>query len=159
MRLQILVQPFFFHRSLLAAADFGAFAIEHDDVPRSKFVAVITFGWIAGRRAEIIEVGRGASGMELVVADGGARPPLLPAPGGIVALRELLGGAALVCVVARRKNRTGNAVEKLGSRLGAGKVRAVGDVTSAHQHDIRIALFLRRGGLRADARNKSNAEQ
>ena len=142
MRLQILAQPFFFHRSLLAATDLGAFAIEHHDVPRSEVIAVITFSGIAGRRAEIIEVGSGTSGMELVVADGGARPPLLPAPGGIVALRKLLCGAALVCVVACGKNSSRNAVQKLGRRFRARKIGAVGDIACADEDGGRLVIFL-----------------
>src|SRR5580700_11539203 len=98
MRFQVVAQPFFLDGTLLAASDFGAFSIDPDDVPRSEFVAVITPGWIARCSAEIIEIRSRASGVELVVADRGARPPLLPTPGGIVAFGELLGGATLVCV-------------------------------------------------------------
>src|ERR1700675_2696098 len=99
MRFQVLAQPFFFDGTLLAPSDFSAFAVEHHDVPGSEFVAVITLGWVARRRSEIIEVRSRATGMELVIADGRARPRLLPAPRRVVAVRELLGRAAFVSII------------------------------------------------------------
>ena len=139
MRFQILAQPFFFDGTLLAPSDFGAFAIEHDDVPGSQFVAVIPSGRIARRSSEIIKVRSRAARMKFVVADRRARPRFLPAPRGVVALGELLDGTALVSIIARGENGTRNAVKKFRRRFRAGKVCAIGDVTRTDKNHIGCA--------------------
>src|ERR1700722_11542524 len=69
VRLQVRAQPFFFHRTSLAATDLRALAVQHDDMPRTEFVAVIALARVAGICAEIIEIRCGAAEMKLVVAD------------------------------------------------------------------------------------------
>src|ERR1700683_1410542 len=159
MRLQIVAQTFLFDCIWVAASDFVEFIIEDQDVPHSYLVAVVTFGWIASRRAEIIEVRSGTAGMELVVADGGARPPLLPAPGGIVAFRELLGGAAFVSIVTGGEHRAGYAIEKLRRCFRTRKIRAVGDIACADEDGGCLVIFLASCGLCAYGEYKNGAQQ
>ena len=68
MSLQILLQPFFLRRADAAAARGPALAIEHHDVPRAQVVTVIAGLGIARGRAEIVEVGRRAAGMKIMIA-------------------------------------------------------------------------------------------
>src|ERR1700732_887869 len=53
MCLQICAQPVLFRRTGLAATDFCALTVQHDDVPRADLVAVIAPARVAGTCAEI----------------------------------------------------------------------------------------------------------
>jgi hypothetical protein len=147
MRLQILLQPFFLWRADAAAAGGLALAVEHHDVPRAQVVAVRAGLGIARGGAEIIEVGRRAAGMEIMIAGGRARARFVTAPCGPVAILEFLRGAVGIDVVANGEHRAGNFVEEFCSGFCAGKIGAVGDVARADEHRIARARGrrLRRG--------------
>src|SRR5215467_5574773 len=85
MRRQIGAEPFFLTRAGVTAADFGALAVENDDVPGAEIVAVIAVVWIAGGGAEVLEVVRCAFLMKFVIAWGGACAAFHAAPGFVVA--------------------------------------------------------------------------
>jgi len=55
-------EAIFLGRTGFAAADVLAFAVQHNDVPRSEFVAVVARLRVTGSRSEIVEVGCPASG-------------------------------------------------------------------------------------------------
>src|SRR5712664_4793464 len=56
MRREVRAQPFILGRTGLAAADGLALAVQHDDVPRTKFVAVIAGLQVTGSSAKIMKV-------------------------------------------------------------------------------------------------------
>ena len=53
---QIGAQPFLFTRRCVASADFDALAVQRDNVPGTKVVAVEAILWLAGCLAKIIEI-------------------------------------------------------------------------------------------------------
>src|ERR1700723_822787 len=141
---QIRGQPLFFDGARLAPANFLALAIEHEDVPSTQFVAVEAFFRIARDGPEIIEIWSRSTGMKFVVADGWSSPRFVSPPGGIVALGELLGGAFLIGIVARRENRARNRLQELRSRLGTGYISTVCNVPGPDQNGITFARSLQR---------------
>ena len=136
MRLQVLAQPLFLRRTRLAAADLGAFAVEYDDMPGTNIVAVITRERIACRGSEIIEIRCCAAGMKFMIAGRRACARFELSPSRSVAIVKLLRRAGGIGVVSCGKNFAGDFVEEFCSRLRAGKVRAIGDVTRADEHGI-----------------------
>jgi len=52
MRGQVGAQPFFLGSTDFAAADVLALAVQHDDMPGAKFVAVIAGLWVTRRRRQ-----------------------------------------------------------------------------------------------------------
>src|SRR5271169_5406276 len=99
MCVEVGTQPSFFSRTLLASAHFSAFAVENDDMPRAQFVAVITLAGIPRARAKVVEIGCRAVGMELMISYRRTGSVFVTSPSGLIAVFELLSGAALVCVV------------------------------------------------------------
>src|SRR5580692_8044652 len=99
MSLQIGAQPFFFSRLGLTASNFRALAVQHDDVPGAKFVAIKSLSGIAGVRAKVIEIRRRASRMEFVIADRRPGACFVAPPSRVVAFGKLLRSAFFVCIV------------------------------------------------------------
>src|SRR5229473_2434009 len=95
MRGEIGTQPFFLGRTGFAAADVLAFAVQHDDVPRSEFVAVVAGLWVAGSGAKIVEIGCCTSGMKLVIARCGPGARFYAAPGIVVAGKIFLAAVRI----------------------------------------------------------------
>src|SRR5215210_2544369 len=81
----------------------------------AKYESVQAAGWalrsalsqLSRGGAEVPEVAGRPGGLVLVVARSRPRPRLVPAPGRVVAVGELGVGAALVGVVARRRDGSG----------------------------------------------------
>src|ERR1700739_3677850 len=86
VRCEIGAQPLNRARIRVASADVLTFTVEHDDVPSAEFVAVVTILGISGGRAEVIEVGRPARGVEFVIACGWPRSRFHMTPCLVVAL-------------------------------------------------------------------------
>src|SRR5216684_2970972 len=86
MRGKIRSQPLFFWRSGPTAANFPALRIQHHNVPRAEFVAVVTCFRVSRGRAEILEVVVCTRGMKLVVAHRRMGSALHASPGFVVAL-------------------------------------------------------------------------
>src|SRR5437899_6354241 len=133
MRGEIRAQPFFLGRTGFTTADILAFAIQHNDVPRSQFVAVIPGLWITGSSAKIIEVRGGASSMKFVIA--GRRPcaKFCAAPS-LVITDEILFRAIWIGEVADSHDGASESVEELGGGFRAGKVLAIGYVPSSDKN-------------------------
>src|SRR5206468_4647698 len=108
-------------------------AVERDDVPAGEVVAVVAQPRVAREPAEVVVVGSALIGVVVVVARCGPGASLVPAPGGIVAARELLGGAGRVGVVPGGEHGARDVVEQGGGgRVGG--FAAVGDVARADEH-------------------------
>src|SRR5215210_2407065 len=86
-----------------AAADLSlpAVAVEGDEVPAPQVVGVVALIGVSGGFPEVVEVRLGSFGVVLVVAWGGPRAVLEAAPGGVVALVEVLRRPVRVGVVAQ----------------------------------------------------------
>src|SRR5580704_11214411 len=132
MRGEIGAQPFFLRRTGFAAPDIQAFTVQHDDVPCAEFIAVVAGFWITGGSAEIIEVGRSASGMKLVIASRGAGASFRASPGLVVA-DEVLLGAVRIRKITDGHNGAGVLIEQFGGGLRTGKILAVGNVARSNQ--------------------------
>src|SRR3989304_929111 len=88
---EVLPQPGLLGGAGIAAADLGAFAVEGDEVPGPKVVAVVALAGVASGGAEVIEVAGGTKGVVIVVAGHRARTVLAGAPGRGIAVGELHG--------------------------------------------------------------------
>src|SRR5580698_10616943 len=108
MRSEVSAQPFLLTRSRVAAANFSAFAIQHDDVPRAEIVAVIALLWITGCSPEIIEIRSRATRMEFVIAHCWLRAGSYTTPGFVVAIVELFLCAGRISVVADGEDLAGD---------------------------------------------------
>ncbi len=73
MRGEIGAQPLFLRRTGFAAAHFFALAVQYDDVPRAKFVAVVAGLGIASGHAKIIKIWRGSGSVKFMIAAGRVR--------------------------------------------------------------------------------------
>ncbi len=97
------------------AADRPAVGIEDDDVPRPEVVRVPARAVRRGGGREVAEVAGEILRLPVVVAGGRSRPILEHAPGRVVAVPELVGGAVLVGVVAGGEDGSdGDALDELG---------------------------------------------
>src|SRR5208283_1794460 len=101
---QVVPQPFLLGGPRAAAADIGAIAVQGEDVPPRQFITVVTLPGFARGRTEVLEIRPRALGVILVVA--GSRPGavLKTAPGGGIALLEVLIGAVRATRIACREN-------------------------------------------------------
>ena len=104
-------------------------------MPAGEVVAVVAQRRVAREPAEVVVVGSALGGLVVVVARCGPGAGLVPAPGGIVTARELLGGARPVGVVARSEHGARDVVEQ-GGGSGVGGFAAVGDVAGADEHGV-----------------------
>src|SRR5215469_8347022 len=90
MRGQVFFKPGFFRGALAATAEspHAAVRVEHDNVPRPQFVAVITLSRLTCLFAPIpeIPISRGAI---LVISRGWPRTRFKPPPGRAIAVQEL----------------------------------------------------------------------
>src|SRR3984893_442736 len=91
VRGKIRTKPFLFRGACFAADGILALAIQHNDVPRAEFVAVVAGLGVAGSGAKILEVRCGARGMKLMIASRRTRAGFHPAPSLVVALEVFLG--------------------------------------------------------------------
>src|SRR2546421_4700882 len=82
MRGEIRAEPLFLRRT---DRDVVA-AIEHDDVPRAQFIAVVASTPRPRHGAEIREIRHAGVGLVLVVPGSGTRSPAVPAPGWLIAV-------------------------------------------------------------------------
>src|SRR5713226_9554290 len=130
---KIRAQPFFLGRTRFTATDILAFAIQHNNVPGSQFVAIVAGLWVTGSGAKIIEIRCPASGMKLVIAYCGAGARFYATPGLVVA-DKILFRAIGIGEVASGEDCARDLDEQLRSGFGAGKVLAIGDVTSPHEN-------------------------
>src|SRR5260370_509838 len=130
---KIRAQPFFLGRTGFTATDILAFAIQHNDVPGSQFVAVVAGLWVTGSGTKIVEIRCPASGMKLVIAYCGAGARFYATPGLVVA-DKILFRAIRIGEVASGEDCARDLDEQLRSGFGAGKVLAIGDVTSPHEN-------------------------
>jgi hypothetical protein len=104
-------------RTLIAAADRVAVAVENDDMPGAEVIAIVPLVGVSGGRAEVLVVAGGSRGVVVVVAGGRASAGLVTAPGRRVALGELAGCAVLIGVIAGGEHRAGDAVQQVGGGL------------------------------------------
>src|SRR3989442_9371129 len=111
MRGEIRAQPFFLRRTGVTTADILAFAIQHNDVPRSQFVAVVSGLWVTGSGAKIIEVRGGAGGAKFMVAGRRSCAGFYAAPRFIVANKIFLA-AFRIGEVADGHDGTGELIEE-----------------------------------------------
>src|SRR3990170_2957949 len=81
------------------AADLPAQTVDDDDVPGSQFVTIVAAPRFAGGCSEVVEVTCRAGGQVFVVPHCRPRAVLEAAPGGLVALGELVRGSAVVDAV------------------------------------------------------------
>ena len=135
---EIGAQPFFLRRSGFAAADILTFAVEHDDVPGSEFVAVVTGLLVARSCSEIVEIGCRTSGMKLMIARGRPRAGFYATPGLVVA-DEILFRAIGIGQVADSHDGAGELDKQFCRGFGASKIFAISDVTRANQ-DCRLIV-------------------
>ena len=84
MRGQIFTQPIALSGSGVAAAGFNALAVQNDDMPAAKLVAVIPFARIARCSAEVLEIVSGTGGMKFVIARSGPGAAFHASPGLVV---------------------------------------------------------------------------
>src|SRR5262249_53873062 len=155
---KVSAEPFFLARTGFAAADFGALAIENDDVPGAEIVAVITVVRIAGGCAKVLEIISCAFLMKFVIARSGACAILYAAPGFVVA-NEVLLAAVGIGKVAGGEDSAGDLFEELGCGFGAGEVPAVGNIAGADEDGgggVRHGVFDARGGARKSPRAKDS---
>src|SRR5215208_5276706 len=97
----------------LTPPDLLAVAVESHDVPGPSIVRVVASSWLPRTPSEVIEVGlRPGGGVVLVVASRRPRAVFVPAPGGIVAVAELLAGALGVDVVAEGEDGSRYSVQQ-----------------------------------------------
>src|SRR5258707_7494357 len=127
MGCEIGAQPFFLGRTGLTAADILAFAIQRNDVPGSKFVAVVAGLWVTGSGAKIVEVRGGAGSMKFVIAGGRPGAGFCATPS-LVVTGEILLAAIRIGEVADSHDGASELVEELGGGFRAGKILAIGDV-------------------------------
>src|SRR6267154_195596 len=130
---EIGAQPFFLGRTGFTAADILAFAIQHNDVPGSQFVAVVAGLWVTGGGAKIVEVRGGAGSMKFVIAGGRPGTGFCATPS-LVVTDEILLAAIRIGEVADSHDGAGELVEELGGGFGAGKILTIGDVASTDEN-------------------------
>src|SRR5262249_17065135 len=160
MRSKVGAEPLFLARASVAAADFGALAIENDDGPRSRIVDVITVVWIGGGGAEVLEVVRCASLMKFVVAGGRACAVFHAAPSFVVALKILFAPVG-IGKVAGGEDSAGDFLEELGGCFRAGEILAVRNIACADEDGcgVRDGVFhAARGGARKNQRAEDRGE-
>src|SRR5690348_11799840 len=146
MRGEVGAKPSFLGRAGFASTNAVALAVQHHDVPRAEFVAVVAGLVTAGKRAEIFKVRRRTRGMELMIARCGARARPDAAPGFVVA-SEVFPAAVGISEVADSHDGSGNLVQQFGGGFRASKSPAVGDVTGADQNRRFRILRRRRGTM------------
>src|SRR5216683_1985953 len=132
MRGEIGAQPFILGRTGFAATDVLALAVQHDDVPGTEFVAVVAGLRVAGSRAKIIEVRRGARGTKFVVAGRRTRAGFRATPRFVVA-GEIFLAAVGVGKIADGHDSAGDFVEELCRGFRTGKILAVRDIARADE--------------------------
>src|SRR5712664_2208671 len=132
MRGEIGAQPFLLRRTGFAAADVLALAVQHDDVPRSKLVAVVAGLRVAGSGAEIIEVRRGARGTKFVVAGRRTRAGFRAAPRFVVA-GEIFLAAVGIGEIANGHDSAGDFVEELCRGFRTREILAIRDIARADE--------------------------
>src|SRR5918998_5923381 len=116
-----------------------AVAVEGHDVPGAQVVGVVASAGLPRTPSEVIEVGLRPGGVVVVVASRGPGALLVLAPGGIVAVAELLAGAVLVGVVAEGKDGSPYFAHKP-CRFAVGLEIASSDVSRADQrHSPRLS--------------------
>ena len=101
-------------------------------MPSAQIITVISFAWITGGRAKIVEVAGSAGCGIIVIPHGGECPRLVAAPGRIVIIVELLRRAVIVDVVAQGEDGAGDVVKQLGRGLISVPVAC--NVTGADKH-------------------------
>jgi hypothetical protein len=138
MRGEIGTQPFFLGRTGFVAPDVLALAVEHDNVPRSKFVAVVTNLRVTCSGAKIIEVWGGASGTKFVVAGRRTRSGFHAPPGFVVA-EEILFRAVGISEIADSHYSAVDLDEQFCGGFRTVKILAIGDVSSADE-DCRLIV-------------------
>src|SRR5229473_1014417 len=154
---KIRAQPFFLGRTRFTATDILAFAIQHNDVPGSQFVAVVAGLWVTGSGAKIIEVRCPASGMKLVIAYCGAGARFYATPGLVVADKILLAAIG-VGEVADSHDGASELVEELGGGFRAGEVLAIGDVASTDEnHGLIVGRECARGNCGVEGKTKKGS--
>src|SRR5215470_15377870 len=86
MRAKICAEPFLLARADFATADFGALAIENDDMPGAEIVAVIAVVWITGSCAKVLEIISRSFGVKFMIAGSRARAVFHATPSLVVTL-------------------------------------------------------------------------
>src|SRR5713226_8312189 len=154
---KIRAQPFFLGRTRFTATDILAFAIQHNDVPGSQFVAVVAGLWVTGSGAKIVEIRCPASGMKLVIAYCGAGARFYATPGLVVA-DEILLAAIRIGEIADGHDGAGELVEELGGGFRAGKVLAIGDVASTNENrGLIVGRECARGNCGVESKTKKGS--
>src|SRR5258707_7408010 len=133
MGCEIGAQPFFLGRTGLTAADILAFAIQRNDVPGSKFVAVVAGLWVTGGGAKIVEVRGGAGSMKFVIAGGRPGTGFCATPS-LVVTDEILLAAIRIGEVADSHDGAGELIKEFCRGFGTGEVLAIGDVASTDEN-------------------------
>src|SRR6266851_1865071 len=110
MRGKIRAEPFFLTRAGFAAPHVLALAVQHDNVPRAKFVAVVALFAVAGSGTKIIEIGPRTRRLKFVVSGSRSGARFDAAPGRVIA-GEILLRAARIGEVAESHNRAGDLLE------------------------------------------------
>src|ERR1700724_437138 len=87
--LEIVAQPLFLRRSLLASAHIGALAIKRNNVPATQIEAVVTTARLSGSLAKIMKIAGRSGRVIFVVPQSGARTGLMTPPGLVIAFAEV----------------------------------------------------------------------
>src|SRR5580765_1748365 len=130
---KIFAEPFALRRGGVAASSFDTFAVEDNDVPSTKFVAVVALVGFAGSGAKILEIVGGAGGVKFMIAGGGASAVFDAAPSLVVA-SEIFGVAIGIGQIANGHDCAGNFFQEFGGGFRTGKIGAVGNVAGPDQH-------------------------
>jgi len=89
VRGKVSAEPLSLTRTGFAAADFLALAVQDNDMPGAKLIAVIAVLGVSGGGTETVEIRSRAGGMKFVIAGSGAGARFYAAPGLVVAVIEL----------------------------------------------------------------------
>lgn len=98
---QVSLQPGLLSRPRIAATYFAAVAVDGDDVPGAHVIAVITFGWIAGRRPKIAKIPAGIGRQIFVVSNRWMCAAQEGAPGRVITIRKICRRSIRISIIAQ----------------------------------------------------------
>ena len=133
---QVLLQPFSLRRRGLTPAHMRAFAVQSEDVPRPKFIAVISLRWISRRIAKVLVVSGGTCAVVFMISGSRASAVFETTPCGFVAFGKVFIGSPGISEIAGNENPSGYFVNQLRCGIGACQIFAAGDVSRPNQDRI-----------------------
>src|SRR5882762_551353 len=152
-RSQILLQPLSLRRAGIAPAHLIAFAVDDNDVPRPKIVAVVALLRIARRLAKIARVPGCPIAVIFVIPNRRPGAILKSAPGRPIAIGELVVGTVRIREVTHGKYHSRNLVDELRRSLSPFQLPARRNISGAYENGVRsggrrslLRFFLRHAG-------------